>query len=66
MKNFKVKIIAVQASDAKAITDVQQKLNTWITTGMLKKYDMHTAAEHIVFNILMLKEPIVDSIAKKF
>ena len=59
MKNFKVKIIAVQASDAKAITDVQQKLNTWITTGMLKKYNMHTAAEHIVFNILMHKEPVV-------
>ena len=59
MKNFKVKIIAVPASDAKAITDVQQKLNTWITTGMLKKYDMHTAAEHIVFNILMYKEPVV-------
>ena len=56
MKNFKVKIIAVPASDAKAITDVQQKLNQWITIGQLKKYDMHTAAEHIVFNICLNKK----------
>ena len=55
MKNFKVKIIAVPASDAKAITDVQQKLNQWITTEKLRKYKVVTTSEHIVFHICLHK-----------
>lgn len=67
MKTLKVKIIAVLASDEKALTAVQQKLNQWMTTGMLKKYEMQTSAEHVIFNICLHKEPVtVDSIAKKF
>jgi len=56
MKNFKVKIISVLASDQEALAAVQKKINQWITTGLLKKYNMHTAAEYIVFNICLNKE----------
>ena len=56
MKQFSVKIISVSADDQEAITAVQMKLNQWITIGKLKKYDMHTTATHIVFNIVINKE----------
>jgi hypothetical protein len=55
MKNLKVKIIAVPVSDAKGITDVQQKLNQWMTTEKLKKYKVFTTSEHIVFHICLHK-----------
>lgn len=53
---MKVKIFSVLASDNESITGVQTKLNQWITTGLLKKYEMHTTATHIVFNICLKKE----------
>jgi|3_EtaG_2_1085321.scaffolds.fasta_scaffold26568_5 hypothetical protein len=56
MKNFKVKMFSVLASDTKAITVVQTKLNQWITTGILKKYEMHTTATHLIFNICLNKK----------
>ena len=56
MKEFSVKIISVPCDDQEAITAVQMKLNQWITIGKLKKYDMHTTATHIVFNIVINKE----------
>lgn len=52
----KVLIESVLASDSKALTAIQQKLNTWITTGLLVKYEIHTTATHVVFNICMKKE----------
>ena len=54
---YKVRVVSVLASDAKAITAIQTKINQWITTGILKRYDMHTAAEYIIFNICLHKEP---------
>jgi len=53
---MKVQIFTVLASDQTAITAVQQKINQWITTGFLKKYEMHTSATHIIFNICLKKE----------
>ena len=54
--NFKVEIISVECSDSKAIVGVQQKINVWITTGVLVKYEMLTTATHIVFNICKIKD----------
>ena len=56
MKEFSVKIISVPCDDQKAITAVQMKLNQWMTIGKLKKYEMHTTATHIIFNIMINKE----------
>jgi len=56
MKEFSVKIISVPCDDQEAITAVQQKINQWITIGKLKKYEMHTTATHIIFNIVINKE----------
>ena len=53
----KVKIISVPASDAKGLTQVQQKINQWMTTEVLRKYQMHTSGEYVIFNILLWKEP---------
>jgi len=53
----KVKIISVPASDEKALTQVQQKINQWITTKVLRKYEMHTTGEYVIFNICLWKEP---------
>lgn len=55
MSKFAVVIESVDCADKEAITKVQQKLNTWKTTGILVKYEMHTTATHIVFNICRIK-----------
>jgi hypothetical protein len=52
----KVIIECILASDAKAITQMQAKINTWMTTSLLVKYELHTTATHVVFNICMKKE----------
>lgn len=56
MKNIKVLIEAISASDAAGIAAMQKKINQWITTGKLAKYEIHTAAETLVFNIALYKE----------
>ena len=55
MENYRVDIMSVSCDDQKAITAIQQKINQWITIGMLIKYEMHTTATHIVFNICRKK-----------
>jgi len=47
----RVDIISVLATDSKALTGVQSKLNQWLTKDELIKYEMHTTGEHIIFNI---------------
>jgi len=56
MKNTKVQIFSVPCNEADAITAVQKKINQWLTTGLLIKYEMHTTATHIVFNVAIKKE----------
>ena len=56
MENYRVDIMSVSCDDQKAITAIQQKINQWITIGMLIKYEVHTTATHIVFNICRKKE----------
>jgi hypothetical protein len=53
---MKVQIFTVAADDQKGLTAIQQKINQWITVGLLKKYEMHTTASQVVFNILLNKE----------
>ena len=56
MDEYRVDFEVILATDAKAITLMQSKINQWITKGELKKYEIHTTAEYIVFNICMKKE----------
>lgn len=53
---YRVVIETISAADAETLKKIQQKINQWITTGLLKKYDIHTTSEFIVFNILLNKE----------
>jgi hypothetical protein len=55
-KVMKVQIFSVPCTDQTALTAVQQKINQWITVGLLKKYQMHTTSSHIVFNVCLKKE----------
>ena len=52
----KILIESILASDNVALTKFQAKLNTWITTRLLVKYELHTTATHVVFNVCMLKD----------
>ena len=54
--NYSEKIISVPCDSQEEIIAVQRKLNQWSTTGLLKKYDIHTTSTHIVFNICIKKE----------
>lgn len=51
-----VKIISVLASDAKGLTKAQMQINQMITNGVLKKYEIHTTGEYVIFNICKKKE----------
>lgn len=53
---MKIKIFSVKAEDNSSLTAVQTKINQWITTGLLKKYEMHTTATHVIFNVCLKKE----------
>jgi hypothetical protein len=52
----RVDLFSIACSDDKAITDMQQKLNQWITTGLLVKYEIHTTATHMLFNVCRIKQ----------
>ena len=52
---YKVQILSVKADDQESITAIQKKLNQWNTAKLLKKYEMHATATHIVFNICLAK-----------
>ena len=56
MKNHKVLIETILASDQVGLTAMQKKLNQWITVELLVKYEMHTTATHIIFNICVKKD----------
>jgi len=56
MKNHKVLIETILASDQVGLTAMQKKLNQWITDELLVKYEMHTTATHVIFNICRKKD----------
>lgn len=51
---YRVDFILVEAN-SKELTQVQQKLNNWITTGTLKKYKSSVVGNQILFEIVRLK-----------
>lgn len=53
---YRIDILSVPADKQEELTKVQQKINQWMTTGMLKKYEMQTTATHVIFNICRKKE----------
>lgn len=51
---YKVQFEIVPAADHKK---VQQKINTWLTTGHLKKYEIHVLPTgDLFFNLLVVKK----------
>ena len=56
MSKYQVVIESIPCTDSKEITKIQAKINQWKTTGLLVKYELHTTATHIVFNICKRKE----------
>lgn len=52
----RVDIFTILASDQQALTQMQQKINQWLTTKLLVKYDIHTTSTHVIFNICRKKE----------
>ena len=55
MNKYKILLETMPASDSKAIKEMQKKLNQWITTGKLKKYEMKACGDLLAFNILLYK-----------
>jgi hypothetical protein len=53
---MRVDIFSIAASDSKALTQMQQKLNQWLTAKTLKKYEIHTTGEYVIFNVCRKKE----------
>lgn len=52
---YKVQLVTVPVENTGEISKIQAKINTWITTGILIKYEVHATATHILFNILKIK-----------
>jgi hypothetical protein len=52
---YRVDIFSFLASNATELTKMQTRINQWVTAGTLKKYEIHTAGEYIIFNVARLK-----------
>ena len=53
---MRLDIFSIPASDAKALMQMQVKLNQWLTAKTLKKYEIHTCGEYVIFNVCRAKE----------
>jgi hypothetical protein len=53
---YRIDLFSVLASDAKALMQMQTRLNQWLTAGTMKKYDVHTTGEYVIFNVCRTKE----------
>lgn len=53
---MKIQIFSIPADDVEELASMQKKLNTWITTGLLKKYQVHTTSTHVIFNVCLTKK----------
>jgi len=56
MKNYRVVIESIDASNAPALAAMQKKINQWMTIELLSKYSIHTTNTHVIFNICLKKE----------
>jgi hypothetical protein len=52
---YRVDLVLVPA-DSKELTAIQQKLNQWITTGQLVKYQTSVVGNQILFEIIRIKQ----------
>ncbi len=53
---IRVDIFSFFASDVGELLKMQTRLNQWLAAGTLKKYEVHTTATHIIFNVSRLKD----------
>jgi len=54
---YKIQFEVVSVADIKKM---QQKINTWLTTGHIKKFEMHVLDErHVLFNLCVVKDDAV-------
>lgn len=54
-KSYRVDLILVPVNDTKALTDVQSKMNQWITKQELIKFDVVPVGNSMLFKICRLK-----------
>jgi hypothetical protein len=53
---YRIDLFTILASDSAELMKMQVRLNQWLTKGILKKYQVHTTATHIIFNVCRKKE----------
>ena len=53
---YRIDLFTILASDSEELMKMQVRLNQWLTKGILKKYQVHTTATHIIFNVCRKKE----------
>lgn len=49
--------LLIEIVPADKLKDIQQKLNTWMTTGLLVKYKTSVVGLAVLFEIVLRKEP---------
>lgn len=54
-KNVRIDFIKVDSDNQAELVKTQQKINQWITTGVLVKYEIHTQEGYILFNVCRMK-----------
>lgn len=52
---YRIDLFSIIASDSAELTKMQTKLNQWLTAGTLKKFQVHTTATHVIFNVCRKK-----------
>ena len=55
MKDHKVLLELISAED-KALKGIQQKINQWMTIGLLVKFETQSIGDQILFKIILKKE----------
>ena len=53
--NVRIDFIKVDSDNQAELVKTQQKINQWITTGQLVKYEIHTQEGYILFNVCRIK-----------
>ncbi|MEY3811661.1 MAG: hypothetical protein RIT11_757 [Pseudomonadota bacterium] len=56
MEKYRVQLISVNNGDNEGLKELQKKINQWMTTGLMVKYEIHASSDQFLFNILLKKE----------
>lgn len=54
MKNYRIVLELVETTK---LTDMQKKINQWMTVGLLRKFETQVVGNNILFKIILHKEP---------